>query len=118
MSQVVPSAEALLCIRACFECAVTCALTAQHCLNLGGELARSEHQSLLEDCKDICGVASRLLARGSRHASYICRACAEICIACAEDLDGLPERDEATRCAAAHCRACARACDRMALVWV
>ncbi len=106
--------ETLACLMDCGECAVACGQTAYHCLQLGGEHASVEHQGLLRDCAEICGLAVEFMSRSSRYAVQICRQCARICTACAESCDRLAKGDgQMTECADV-CRKCAGSCERMA----
>lgn len=112
------SEEMRQCIEDCARCAAVCAHTSHHCLGLGGEHASPEHQGLLHDCTQICGVSVAFMARLSPHASHLCRECAEICTACADDCERLASGDDVmTRCAET-CRTCAQSCERMAAAGV
>lgn len=93
------------CIDACQSCATACDHCAAACLSEPdlGSLARCIALDL--DCAQICRVAAGFMARGSDLSQELCRTCAEVCDACA---------DECTRHEMDHCRACAEACRRCA----
>ncbi len=118
MPHTMPSSEMLDCMRACGECATMCARTAHHRLHLGGEHADPEHQGLLQDCEQICGMAVGFMARSSHYAGAICRECAEICTACADDCNGIANGDPWIAQCAQACRRCAQSCEKMAAAGV
>lgn len=118
MPHEMPNRETQQCIRDCGECATVCAQTTHHCLHLGGDHASPEHQGLLRDCAQICGVAVGFMARSSHHASEICRLCTEICVACADDCDRLADGDSMMKQCVQVCRKCAQSCEKMAAAGV
>jgi hypothetical protein len=67
------------CAQTCHECQDVRLKTIVHCLDLGGEHASREHQTMLTDCAAICGLSHRFLHRQSRHHHHTCGTCAEIC---------------------------------------
>lgn len=102
------------CAELCHECQDACLRTIVHCLDLGGEHASRQHQTMLLDCATICGTSHSLLHRKSPLHTATCRACGEICRACAEDCERMADGDrEMTECAKV-CRECAESCERMA----
>jgi hypothetical protein len=102
------------CIEHCAHCGDACLKTTVHCLDMGGEHASREHQTLLHDCADICELAARFMSRRSPHHAHTCRECAEICERCAEDCERLASGDAMMRECAEVCRRCAQSCQRMA----
>lgn len=114
MPHQMPSSEFLSCMKSCGECAVMCEQCSHHCLHMGGEHASPEHQGLLRDCAEICGLAACFLARSSHHAAHLCRECAEICNACAQSCERLGKGDTMMTECARVCRDCAESCERMA----
>ncbi|MFA6046103.1 MAG: four-helix bundle copper-binding protein [Phycisphaerales bacterium] len=114
MNHEAPSKDTLDCMKACGECATICAQTAHHCLHLGGPHASPEHQGILQDCKQICGLAACFTARNSEHAPHICKECAEICNACADSCEKLAKGDKLMTQCAQVCRKCAQTCEKMA----
>ncbi|GAB6876634.1 hypothetical protein JCM13210_13610 [Thermaerobacter litoralis] len=92
-------------MQACEQC-----LTA--CLKEPDAAQRGRCVQLLRDCADICALASRVMSRGSDFAGAICRVCAEICEACAQECGRF--QDEHCQECARECRACAEECRRMA----
>lgn len=114
MPHTAPNQEMLSCITACQECADVCLRTSVHCLNMGGEHASPEHQSLLQDCADICAAAARFMGRSSHHHAQVCRVCAEVCAACADDCKRLAGGDRLMDQCARTCRSCAQSCEHMA----
>lgn len=110
-----PNANATdLCAHACHECQDACLKTIVHCLDLGGEHASREHQTLLADCVGICGLSHDFLHRQSPHAVHVCRECAEICNACADECERLGREDSVMKSCAQTCRHCAESCEKMA----
>lgn len=107
-------AELDRCITACSHCAAECTRTSIHCLDMGGEHAAPEHQTLLLDCADICATAVRFMARNSPHHPHVCRECAEICIQCAEECEQMRGADDQMKKCAEACRQCAHTCQQMA----
>jgi len=114
MNHEAPSNDTLDCMKACGECATICAQTAHHCLHLGGPHASPEHQGLLQDCKQICGLAACFAARDSEFCAGICKSCAEICIACADSCEKLTKGDKLMTQCAQVCRKCAQTCEKVA----
>lgn len=99
------------CIEACLACYRSCTEHAfQHCLVVGGEHVAQEHFSLMAACAEICRTAAQVMMTGSPFHQRLCRLCAEICQACADDCARLSGMES---CVAA-CRRCAEECSRMA----
>lgn len=101
------------CIKNCQDCMNACLGCASHCLGMGGEHASPEHQTLLQDCAQICGTAAGFMSRGSRHHGSVCEACADICSACADDCERLAEGDKTMQRCVDACRRCAESCEKM-----
>jgi hypothetical protein len=107
------STEIRECIDSCLNCHAACIETATHCLELGGEHASKEHQTLLADCAQACSTSADFMLRMSpQHARY-CEICAELCRACAEECDRVGGNDSTMRQCADQCRACAKSCESM-----
>jgi len=102
------------CAQVCHECQDACLRTIVHCLDLGGEHASREHQTILTDCAAICGFVHGFMHRQSSHASHLCDECAEICRACADDCDRIGNGDKMMSQCAQTCRRCADVCEQMA----
>ncbi len=101
------------CMKTCGECASMCNQCSHHCLGMGGEHAGPEHQGIMRDCSEICGLAACFMGRNSRHSSHIARECAEICGECAASCERMGKGDDMmTRCASV-CRQCAQSCKIM-----
>jgi hypothetical protein len=81
---------------------------------MGGEHASPEHQNVMQDCKQICALAVGFMARESRHMGHVCRECAEICTARADDCDRMAHGDPLMKQCAEVCRRCAQSCEKMA----
>ncbi len=101
------------CIAACMECRRACIETAARCLTLGGKHAFREHQVLLLDCADICGLAADFMSRGSPSHAQACGVCAQICAACAAHCEQMIDGDQMMRACADMCRRCGDRCTRM-----
>lgn len=102
------------CIQACTECHRSCLETAAHCLDLGGEHASREHQTLLLDCAEICQTSANFMSRGSAHHAQTCGACAVLCDACAQSCESMGGNDRQMTACAEICRRCAESCRTMA----
>lgn len=101
------------CAQICHECQDECLKTIVHCLDLGGENASREHQTMLTDCAAICGLSHGFLHRQSPHHHHTCEACAEICRACADDCERIGNGDASMKRCADTCRRCAGSCEQM-----
>ena len=90
-----------VCIDACFNCATLCKYCAISCSQEENpaELALCIRLDL--ECAAICLAAAELMSIGSERVKDICKLCAVICDACAEECN--KHKHE-------HCRACAEAC--------
>lgn len=98
------------CIDACLNCAAVC----QHCasMDLKESGSHMKHCAQLDmECAAACYAAAQLMSLGSEHAKEMCRLCAKICIACAEECE--KHDDEHCRECAAACRKCAAECGNM-----
>lgn len=93
------------CIEACDACALACDTCAAACLREPDPKAMARCIAFDMDCTDLCRLASALMARGSEYARDVCRICATVCEACA---------DECSKHAMDHCQRCAEACRRCA----
>ena len=91
-----------------------CSQCGFHCLHMSGPHASPEHQGIMRDCAEICGVAACFMSRNSTHAAHICKECVEICNECAESCDKLAKGDAMMKQCAELCRTCATACEKMA----
>src|SRR5690606_27861685 len=100
------------CIDACHACATACDHCAASCLEEEDVKHMARCISLDMDCAQICRMAAGYMSRGSEFAQMMCRLCADICQACAEEC-GKPSMDHCQRCAEA-CRRCAEECRKMA----
>lgn len=103
--------DMLDCIRACYDSHSMClSLAANHCPQLGGRYAESQHMQLMLSCAEICQSAVNLMAIGSDRHRDLCRLCAEYCRECARECERLGDMND---CVAA-CLRCAESCERMA----
>lgn len=102
------------CIDACYACATACDHCAVSCLEEQDVKSMARCIKLDMDCAQICRLAASYMARGSEFSQTLCRLCAEVCQACAEEC-GKHQMDHCQRCARA-CRNCAEECSRMAEV--
>lgn len=107
-------AEMRNCISNCVECHASCLETSAHCLTLARENAAACHQTLLQDCAEICQTSANFMLRGSAHHEETCGVCATLCLACAESCDDRSGVDETMHRCAEICRKCAQSCERMA----
>ena len=100
------------CIAACHACAVACNHCAAACLQEPDVKHMVRCIGLDTDCAQICLLAVAYMSGGSEHSAALCRVCAEVCEACAEEC-ARHDMDHCQQCAEA-CRRCAVECDRMA----
>lgn len=106
--------EMLNCTRECLDCGDSCTRTAAHCLQLGSQHAAPDHQTILQDCADICFTSARFMERGSHIHPQVCRVCAESCIQCAEQCERTANGDKMMQECARICRRCAESCQKLA----
>lgn len=99
------------CIDACNTCADACDRCATACLQEHDIAMMARCIRLDMDCTAICRLAAGWIARGSDFAQPLCRLCAQVCQACADEC-GRHTHGHCQRCAEA-CRACAAACQAM-----
>lgn len=97
------------CIHNCGDSHDACIHAVHDCLKKGGKHADAMHIGLLLDCATICHAAEDLMLRHSPLHTATCRACAEICGACAKSCEEMGDAD-----CAAICRRCAESCGKMA----
>jgi hypothetical protein len=101
------------CLENCAACERVCTET------LAAVLSRPDRQvdtvlvRLLMDCADICGTSAHFLMRKSEFHPSTCRACADVCAACAAACEKQIGDEDLTWCARA-CRRCAASCEEMA----
>lgn len=101
------------CIRQCMECHRVCLETMQYCLTQGGHHAEHSHIRLMSDCVEICQTSANFMIRGSDLHGHTCRACAEVCDACAKDCASMGDDPRMKSCADT-CHRCAEECRKMA----
>lgn len=99
------------CIEACYACAAACDNCSTACLQEDDVKMMARCIALDMDCAEICRTAAAFMGRGSGSAVAVCRLCADICTACANEC-GRHDMDHCQACAAA-CRHCAQACRLM-----
>jgi hypothetical protein len=104
------SRDMMLCLEACADCHDVCLELIDHCLRKGGEHARPHHIKQLEDCAELCQVASNFMLRVSSHYPRLCEVCAEVCEACAKDCARMAADDGLMLQCADVCRTCADRC--------
>ncbi len=101
------------CIEACDACALACETCAAACLREADPKPMARCIAFDMDCADLCRLASTLMARGSEYARDVCRICASVCEACADEC-ARHDTDHCQRCAEA-CRRCAHECKGVAV---
>lgn len=108
------TAEMQRCIDACQQCHLTCLVTLDHCLGMGGHHSSREHINTLLDCIETCSQSVSFMARHSDMHHHTCGVCAEACMRCADSCERLANGDaQMLRCAQV-CRECAAECREMA----
>lgn len=109
--------EALACILATAECALTCTTCADACLTESDPRGLATCIKLNLDCADVCALTGRLIARASRRdeptLEGVLEACVTACRACADECARHANHMEHCRVCTDACSACAEACDRM-----
>jgi hypothetical protein len=113
MNSTQPAIDYKACIDACQACIMACHSCAAACLQEPDvkKMAACIAQDL--ECAQVCELAAASMARHSPHVPAICRLCAEICQACADEC-GKHSHGHCQTCAAA-CQQCAMSCNLMGL---
>ncbi len=68
------------------------------CLKKGGRHAEPGHIGIMLDCAQICHTAHDFILRHSSQHQVTCRACEEICNACAKSCDAVGHADLSELC--------------------
>lgn len=89
------------CIDACGKCAQICEECLNMCLQEADVKARLNCIKSLQDCAEICGVASCFMSRSSGSIKDICNLCATICERCSAECGMFKDQ---------HCKACSDTC--------
>jgi hypothetical protein len=100
------------CIDACNICAESCEFCATSCLREQDVKMLERCIQLDRECASICYTALQIMSMDGEHAKQVCRLCAEICNACAQECEKHTQMDHCQQCAQA-CRKCAEECSRM-----
>ena len=111
--------EARRTVEALAECAQSCTICADACLEEEDVQAMVACIRLCLDCAEVCRVTETLMARPSHRDAPALRAqleaCIAICMACADECERHAEHgSEHCRICAEACRACAEECEKMA----
>jgi len=101
------------CIEECLQCHAVCAMTVQHCLVKGHELADVDIVSVLLDCAEICQTNANFMLRGSPYHALTCTTCAAVCQVCAEACASFDDDEQLAHCAEV-CASCSESCEQMA----
>lgn len=104
--------ELLECVEECLNCHAVCTMTLQHCMAKGGQHTELNLVGLLLDCAEMCQTSANFMLRGSPYHVVTCGACAELCRACANACNVLPDDEQLVHCAEV-CAECAASCDTM-----
>lgn len=97
-------------IELAWSCRDTCQSTLyNYCLEHGH--TAPDHVRIMADCIQICQTAADFMTRNSAFHAAACRACAEICDACANSCETMD--DAAMKACVDVCRACAESCRAM-----
>lgn len=103
-------AKADSCCIQCKDCERTCLACVDACLDeLAGKADRKNCIKLCLDCADICGVCSKIAARGGPLEATIAVACADACEKCAAECEKHKD-DKACQACAEQCKKCAKEC--------
>lgn len=99
------------CVEACLRCHSTClGMSSHHCLEAGGKHVEAQHFRLMLACAEMCRASAAMMLIGTEHHRASCRACAEVCDACAKSCEEVGAMEECVQA----CRACAEHCHKMA----
>jgi hypothetical protein len=90
-----------VCIEACLNCAAVCRYCAISCSREANPAPLTMCIQLNLECAAVCMAAAELMAIGSERVKEICKLCATMCDACAE---------ECSKHLHDHCRECAEVC--------
>lgn len=93
------------CIHTCEDVHDACQHAIHDCLKKGGPHASPKHIGILLDCAQVAHTAHDFMLRHSEQHEITCRACAEICDACAKACEQAGDDELAHLC-----RRCASAC--------
>jgi len=105
------SRETDACIDACLQCHKIClGMAMTYCLETGGDHVAPPHFRLMMDCASICATTADFTLHKSAFHHELCRLCADICTACANDCAKLEGMEDCVQT----CRQCARLCAAMA----
>ena len=99
------------CIDACLRCASICNHCASSCTQEDDVKIMAACIQLDMECAVICYAAAQLMSLGSNKAKQICRICADLCEACANEC-GKHQHGHCQECAKA-CKECASICSTM-----
>lgn len=94
-----------VCIEACLKCAAICNHCASSCAKEEDVHMIAKCVQLDMECAVICIATAELMSLGSDKVKEICKLCALMCDACAE---------ECSKHENVHCRECAEACTHCA----
>jgi hypothetical protein len=100
------------CVDTCTECHAACWEAINSCL-VHVPHVDSEHVALLLTCADMCSTNANALIRSAFGRAITCRACAEVCLLCAEACEKIRGEAQMQRCAEM-CRRCAACCEVIA----
>ncbi|TLS35474.1 four-helix bundle copper-binding protein [Pseudalkalibacillus caeni] len=96
------------------HCEATCENMVTHILRQCPDLnPRRTQLELLNDCKDICTMMAKFLARESMFARHMAHLCAMICETCGNECAKFP--DQHSQNCARVCLNCARTCAQFAM---
>jgi len=101
------------CIESCTACEHLCLETLAWCQGKAPPFGERKLLSLLALCADVCAASARAMIGGSDAHVYLCHACAQVCLRCADACGVLPMEQQLRACASA-CANAARCCADMA----
>lgn len=100
------------CLLACSTCAIVCMDCHSDCLNEHDLKMLRRCIRLTDDCTAICLLAIKAMASDSEFANQICKLCAEICTACADECEKHNHMEHCKKCSEI-CSNCAQECLKM-----
>lgn len=102
------------CAAACRACEKACIACNKHCDGMV-KAGMTEHETsrrLSADCRDLCAVSAKIVARRGPLSVATCTACAEACDRCGAECGKHPDMAEMKQCAES-CARCSKACRAM-----
>ena len=102
------------CIDLCNECMEACEICGVKCLHDENVKSLAKCVELCISCSHCCAAASLVMSGESEFSKLVCKLCAEVCGACAEECEKHTGHMDHCKLCAEVCRRCEEECRRMA----